>query len=44
MASGVPGGIDPDVAPSGTGCVECEEAGVPGPADRVPEDWQDHIH
>jgi len=77
--------IDPAVAPSGTGCVECDAAGgwwfhlrsfepgetwywsfeteqyydgpeladpqahpddqdVPGPAGRVPADWQRHLH
>ena len=117
MTATTPEGIDPEVAPSGAGCVECDEAGgwwvhlrrcaqcghvgccdsspsqhatkhfeasrhpvmqsyepgedwfwdftaqvgvegprlsdpqshpadqpVPGPAGRVPEDWQDHIH
>ena len=27
MTSGTPEGIDPEVAPSGTGCAECEQAG-----------------
>ncbi len=27
MTAGSPVGIDPEVAPSGTGCVECEAAG-----------------
>ena len=117
MTAAIPEGIDPEVAPSGPGCVECEAAGgwwvhlrrcaqcghvgccdsspaqhatahfettghpvmqsyepgedwfwdftrsvgvtgprladpqsrpaeqsVPGPADRVPEDWKQHIH